>query len=67
MHHLENIYFGFVNLPLHLSPTLTQCVHSYAVSVAGCVGRFQFQALGLHILCGVTLRAIKRTTKIRFY
>lgn len=32
MHHLENVYFGFVNLPLH--STLTKCVHSYAVSVA---------------------------------
>lgn len=36
MHHLENIHFGFVNLPLHLSPRLTTCVQSYAVGVAGC-------------------------------
>lgn len=53
MHHLENIYFGFANLPLHLSSMLTTCVQSYAVSVAGRLVHFLLQALEFHIpMCG---------------
>lgn len=66
MHHLESVYFGFVNLPLHLSSMLTASSQSYAVSVAGCVVHFELQALEFHILCVVNTEGGSRSAAIHF-
>lgn len=70
MHHLENVYLGFVNLPPQLETALHAdkvCVRSYAVSVAGCVAHFQFQALELHILCVVNTQSDWKNHRDPFY
>lgn len=59
MHHLESIYFGFVNLPLHLSSVLTTCVQSYAAVSLAVSCTFSFRHWSSTFFVRPTLRAVK--------